>query len=470
MTHPAETRHWAITEEWLRLLLDSDPKAAFDLSDEREPGSMRVENGVAIIPICGPLARREDFMSWLFGDATYEGIGAAFSKAMSDGGVRSIVLDMDSPGGEVSGCSELSDLIYSARGTKPVTAYVSGYCASAAYWIASAADRIVCSPTSMLGSIGVRTALVDRSKQDAAAGVKRIDIVSSQSPYKVTDPSKDEDLARVQKQIDDLGAVFVSSVARNRGVSDQVVTTRYGKGDCIVGAGAVSAGLADAVGTIGDAIQGATARRPEPFAVAGAPTANQENEMATCSKCEKDIEGKSYCEGCYSEASKAAAPLPEEEDVEDEGEESKALVAQLGQLTGKTSAAEIVGVVTAWRDGHGKVATMSAELASLKVTQTERDFDALVEQGRKDGKIAPVQAQSAWIKGLRSSEGGLAQLRAYLETAPVLLHVEEGSPAAANGQPLPPVLTALDERIARTMGTNLQALSAERAKGLGATK
>ena len=467
MTHPAETRHWAITEEWLRLLLDTDPQASFDLSDERSPVAMRVENGVAIIPVCGPLARREDFIAWLFGDATYEGISAQFAQAIGDAGVKAIVLDVDSPGGEVSGCSELSDLIFAARGRKPITAYVGGYGASAAYWIASAADRIVASPTALLGSIGVRTALVDMSRRDAAAGIKRIEIVSSQSPYKVTDPSKQEDLDRVQAQVDALAEVFVSSVARNRGVTPKAVVERYGRGDCLVGKTAVEAGLADALGTIGDAIQGAAVRRPETFAAAR-PTAQETNMK--CKKCEGEFE-TGYCESCYSEAAKAAAPMPEEDEGEEDEEEAKGLAAQLGQLTGKASGAEIVGVVTAWRDAATRTTALATELAALKATQAERDFDALVEQGRKSGKIAPVQAQSAWIKGLRSSEGGLAQLQAYLETAPVLVQTTEaGVPESANGAPQPPVVTALDRRIAAQMGTNLTTLAAERAKGLGVTK
>lgn len=467
MTHPAETRHWAITEEWLRLLLDTDPQASFD-GEDRPGGGMRVENGVAIIPVCGPLARREDFISWLFGDATYEGIAAQFSQAIADDGVRAIVLDVDSPGGEVAGCSELSDLIFAARGRKPITAYVGGYGASAAYWLASAADRIVCSATALLGSIGVRTALVDQSKRDAAAGIKRIEIVSSQSPFKVTDPSKQEDLDRVQAQVDALAAVFVDSVARNRGVTPKAVVERYGRGDCLVGKAAVEAGLADAIGTIGDAIQGAAVRRPETFAAAKA--AAQETNMK-CKKCENEHDD-GYCEGCYSEAAKAAAPPapPEDDEGEEPEDEAKGLAAELVQLTGKASAAEIVGVVTAWRDAGTKAAALAAELAALKTAQAERDFDALVEQGRKDGKIAPVQAQSAWLKGLRSSEGGLAQLKAYLEAAPVLLHAEAGVPASANGAPQPPVLTPLDRRIAAQMGTNLTTLAAERAKGLGVTK
>jgi len=100
----------------------------------------------------------------------------------------------------------------------------------------------------MLGSIGVRTALLDDSKAMEEAGFREYVIVSSQSPDKALDPSDEGDRARVQQIVDDLASVFVSKVARNRNVSEETVLSDFGQGDVLVGAKAVDAGMADRLG------------------------------------------------------------------------------------------------------------------------------------------------------------------------------------------------------------------------------
>lgn len=75
-----------------------------------------------------------------------------------------------------------------ARGTKPIVAYAGDLAASAAYWLASEADRIVIGTGAALGSIGVRASIPDTSERDAKTGVRRHEFVSSQSPYKISEP------------------------------------------------------------------------------------------------------------------------------------------------------------------------------------------------------------------------------------------------------------------------------------------
>jgi ClpP class serine protease len=72
----------------------------------------------------------------------YDGIRQAFLTAMEDPDISGICLDIDSPGGEVAGCFDLVDVIYGARGKKPIHAILTESAYSAAYAIASAADRI----------------------------------------------------------------------------------------------------------------------------------------------------------------------------------------------------------------------------------------------------------------------------------------------------------------------------------------
>jgi ClpP class serine protease len=153
---------------------------------------------------------------------------------------------IDSPGGEVNGADELARAIFEARGTKPIVAYVGGSGASAAYWIASAADRIVVSPTAVLGSIGVQMAI---SEPAPKAGEKTYRFVSSQSPNKNPELGSDAANSQIQQTIDAMAQVFVDTVARNRGVATETVLTNFGAGGTFVGQQAVEAGLADSVGT-----------------------------------------------------------------------------------------------------------------------------------------------------------------------------------------------------------------------------
>lgn len=112
--------------------------------------------GVAVIDITGILTKSLSFFSFLFGGTSMRDVADAFIAAMTDEEITSIMLHIDSPGGTVDGTQELADLIFAARGQKPIMAYSDGQITSAAYWIGSAADAIYLSgDTVMAGSIGV---------------------------------------------------------------------------------------------------------------------------------------------------------------------------------------------------------------------------------------------------------------------------------------------------------------------------
>lgn len=90
---------------------------------------------------------------------------------------------VDSPGGEVFYCHEAACAIRSC--SKPVIAFCESMCASAAYWIASAADRIYAvSPFSEVGSIGVMAKFMDDSEWYRSNGFKEIEIYASGSDLK----------------------------------------------------------------------------------------------------------------------------------------------------------------------------------------------------------------------------------------------------------------------------------------------
>jgi signal peptide peptidase SppA len=208
-----------------------------------------VRDGVAVIPVVGPLFRYANLFTAISGASSYEVLAKDFNSALENSDVHSIVLDIDSPGGEVNGCAEFANMIYESRGTKPIIAYASGDAASGAYWIASACDQIIASETSLLGSIGVVAVYRDSNDQSV------LEIVSSQSPYKRLDPNSDDGKSRLQSRIDDLASVFIDSIAKHRGVDPPTVLKEFGGGDVFVGKNAIRSGLADDVGSLENIIQ-----------------------------------------------------------------------------------------------------------------------------------------------------------------------------------------------------------------------
>ncbi|AIF81424.1 hypothetical protein I862_04320 [endosymbiont of Acanthamoeba sp. UWC8] len=242
---------WAITASSLHNILDIAARnneaphvVAARLGKElQNTYTMNIRDGVAILPVVGALFRYANLFTNISGASSYEIIGQDFRKAIEDDQIKAIILDIDSPGGEVNGCAELADMIFEKRGKKPIIAYASGDAASGAYWIAAACDKIIVSKTSALGSIGVVGVYQNNSNE------KEVEIVSSQSPYKQPDLASDEGKIRLQARIDTMAQVFIESIAKYRGISAQEVISNYGAGDVFIGETAVEKGLADYVGS-----------------------------------------------------------------------------------------------------------------------------------------------------------------------------------------------------------------------------
>lgn len=243
---------WAITESALNNILtiatrqnESIEAVSARLGRELDNSYVsEVRDGVAIIPVVGPLFRYANLFTAISGASSYEILAKDFMAALDNPEITGIVMDIDSPGGEVNGCAEFASMIFEARGKKPILAYVSGDAASGAYWIASACEKIIVSETSMLGSIGV-VAVYRSSKNE-----NTIEIVSSQSPYKRLDPNSDDGKSRLQLRIDDLANVFIESIAKHRGVDPPVVIRDFGGGDVLIGKHAITQGLADKIGSL----------------------------------------------------------------------------------------------------------------------------------------------------------------------------------------------------------------------------
>jgi len=252
-----KSQPWACTPEVMETIMsiatreNMSPEAVAKEMGRPLRNSYDVElrGNVAILPVQGPLIRYATMFSQISGATSYDMLAQDFDRALNDPNVSAILLNIDSPGGEANGVSEFADQIYQARGTKPIVAYVGGMGCSAAYWIASAADEVIASDTAILGSIGTIMSVTDTKEKDAKAGVKTYTIVSSQSPHKAVDASTEDGQNRLQAMVDSLSDVFIAKVAQYRGVDAETVMENFGQGDVRVGQAAVTAGLADRVGS-----------------------------------------------------------------------------------------------------------------------------------------------------------------------------------------------------------------------------
>jgi signal peptide peptidase SppA len=209
--------------------------------------ALNVRDGVAHIAIDGPMLKRVSSVLKMFGvraTSTVD-VGDDIDRALADESVKSIMLDVDSPGGIVSGVSELADKIAAADRVKPVSAHATDMMASAALWVASQARTISANPSCMAGSLGVYNVMVDESGAAAKQGSK-VHVIAS-SPLKGAGVRgsviTDEQLADSKRLVDGYASMFVDAVSRGRRMDAAPLAT----GQVWLAADAVSRGLVDHV-------------------------------------------------------------------------------------------------------------------------------------------------------------------------------------------------------------------------------
>jgi len=213
-------------------------------------------NGVAVIPIYGIISHRTVMNMSGPGTTSTLAIGRALDEALGNPDVGGILFDVDSPGGTTSGVMEVAQKIFDARGQKPMIAIANAMMASAAYFIGSAADEVVVTPSGHSGSIGVYTVHVDQSKMNEQLGIKPT--IVSAGKFKVegntTEPLSDEARGALQQLVDDAYAQFVNAVAKHRGATPSEVRDGFGEGRVLSADRSVEARLADRVATFDETL------------------------------------------------------------------------------------------------------------------------------------------------------------------------------------------------------------------------
>jgi signal peptide peptidase SppA len=393
-----------------------------DAGDERD---YAVLDGVAVVPVQGTLLKKESFLSAWSGASSYEQIQRQVARAVDDASVRAILLDIDSPGGETTGCFELADYIYSIRGVKPVYAAANDIALSAAYAIASSASRVFVTRTGAVGSIGVYALHVDQSEFDKDIGAKYTFIFAGDkkvdgNPH---EPLSESARSDIQTEVDREYAIFVETVARNRKAATKaIVATQAG----LLWAENALPLLADEVGTIDDALTGlakvAGARTRSFAAMAAIPNEGEHmNEevqaLAAKKECDEKADDKKSKKDDAKERESKKPPADDDEDDNDEEEvKSKKAAAPLifaEPLKAMRAEADIQAIAALCkvagypekaaeflmqknsRGEYMSVAEVSEALTSSRVAESEKHMiSSHVNPNAGSGGVQELEAQS----------------------------------------------------------------------------
>lgn len=223
-----------------------------ELSDryaDRGRRMFSVREGVAIVEMTGSLVHRGDWLGESSGATSYEGLAQQIAAAAADPSVRGIALEIDSFGGQVAGVFDLADAVREARQQKPVWAFVAETALSAAYALASQADRIILPRTGEVGSIGVLIVHADQSQRLSDAGVQ-ITLIHAGAhkvdgnPYA---PLPDRVRDALQAEAESLRVLFAETVAAGRGGRMSAQAVLDTQAQVFRGQRALALGLADEV-------------------------------------------------------------------------------------------------------------------------------------------------------------------------------------------------------------------------------
>jgi capsid assembly protease len=424
---------WAILPEKLPVIFEIAARENLDIEavaarlgrplDNTRAVTLRPD-GVAIIPIEGVIFPRASLFAAISGGVSADELATDLATALDDPGVSGILLSVDSPGGDVNGVAEVAAMIRAGTARKPIVAYVRDLGASAAYWLASAADEVTVASTALVGSIGIIGTVADPSKQSA----RSIEFVSSQSPHKRPDPTTQAGGARIQARVDDLAAIFIGDVARYRGVTPETVAADFGQGDVLVGQAAVDAGLADRVGSFEDEVRRlqARAREPRRDGISGRMAAQTAGgSMAEQTRMQRFM---AWLGGEGDDSAFAAANI--------------AASGDLGHAVADSETREATRVESGTRPTQPdpEVARLRAELAQLRDEQRTRAEAEMAARATafadgliRDGRALPVEREALIAAHTEAATDDLAHPRAEGQPSRVARLEERQAARPASG-------------------------------------
>jgi signal peptide peptidase SppA len=418
---------WAGSESSLQVALAADEAITARLASgviqdttSELPTLLKIQGGVGVISIKGPITNRDSWLNSMFGVTSYGMIREALVAAANSEEVKQILLDVESGGGAVNGVSDTAALVTTINDKiKPVTSFTDGGMLSAAYWLGASAGNVFSSSTAMVGSIGVIATHAEQSEALKKEGIKVT--VMRAGKYKAlansNEPLTSAAKEQIQSSLDAVYEVFVQHIADARGQTYQFADTKMAQGREFTGASAVEAGLSDGI-TSFDAIMSLLSKKAldtPPNFINNQKSSTKGQTMSTKKALtEQEIAALSAgAPDVSAEALAAAAALAAETDA------SAALVAQaeadaaaaLAAETDTSASTDADDKIVAFLQTELKAANeailsmkVDAKIAADKLVETQAVFEPMLAIVRKSvanmqvalgGSALDLESQSA---------------------------------------------------------------------------
>ena len=381
-------KYWAIEPDYLKAISKESlsTRSEKPLNNSR---SVSIRDGTAIIPIHGVITARTTLFSLFAGGASLEDLAKDFSEALNNNEVTSILLDIDSPGGVAVGPYEMAEMIFKGRSKKPIYSYIGRNGSSAAYWLASATEKIFVNPSALVGSIGVVTTIPVQEQPDMD-GYKNIEIVSSNANLKRPDPKTKEGLAEIRRELDDLESTFIESIAKYRSITPEIIKADFGGGGVVIGRQAVKRNMADALGTY-EEVLGLLNQQNQSITINNQIMSNKENQTNA------DISKKEIT----ADYIKKEFPDVTKDIIQEVSEDIKKSAFNEGVEAGKKQERDrILAIESAALPGHEdlieeakKDGSITAEKLALKIIAAEKNkaSDYLANTKKAEEEIPKIE-------------------------------------------------------------------------------
>lgn len=205
-----------------------------------------ISDRTMVIPVYGIISSGLSELEKLIGMTDCRDIEEMMREAMENDEVDSFILDINSPGGTVTGVPELADFIAKVNTQKPVYSWVDELCCSAAYWLASSSECICVRPSAVIGSIGVYMPIYDNAKEVMDMGISP-DVITSGARKGIGVQGVQITYGQkkiLAERVDELFAMFKQAVMDGR---DGELDEEHMDGRDYLGAVALDVGMVDEV-------------------------------------------------------------------------------------------------------------------------------------------------------------------------------------------------------------------------------
>jgi signal peptide peptidase SppA len=304
---------WAVTASMRPIIVgilahriaggDPDPAAIQAALVNRKNLPQPAKGAVAIIPLYGVIAPRMNLLSDYSGGTTFEALTQQLHAAVANADVKTIVFDVDSPGGNVAGATEFAHEVLKARTQKPIIAVAQYLMGSAAYWVMACATEIVAAPSAKVGASEVYALYDDISAALEKEGIKRTLISAGKfKPVGVDGgPLSEADQAHIKALCETFYGYQVADIAKGRGVKESAVRNGFGEGRVVAADEALALGMIDKIGTLADTLARVMTPAPTDPAFTSAKATLQEPERATSQEPTSDAQWQNTIDGALLE-------------------------------------------------------------------------------------------------------------------------------------------------------------------------